>query len=199
MTPFIRNAAGLMLLAPAVALAHPGHVDAAIDSAFHLGWLHPLTGIDHLAAMLAVGCWSALTASSAGARLGRAGWFAGFLLIGALTGWAGLALPAVEPMIMVSLLVIGLILARADTQNAALPLGLMAFFALFHGVAHVAEVPSSMSPVQFTAGFMTASLLLLGLGAGLGALLTAHRRWLQPVLGATVAGYGMVLLGLARG
>ena len=86
------------------------------------GLLHPLTGLDHLAAMLAVGFWSALTA--------RRVWtaplaFAAMLLLGALLGLTGIELPAVEPLIAASLLVLGLLVAlRTRLHVAGLGLGL---------------------------------------------------------------------------
>jgi hypothetical protein len=111
--------AALFALASALPLWAAAHTGADAGAHHPAGFLdglvHPLAGPDHLAAMLAVGCWSALTA--------RRIWlaplaFAAMLLVGALMGLAGLNLPAVEPVIAASLLVLGLLVA-ARTQLPA--------------------------------------------------------------------------------
>ena len=122
------------------AAAHPGHEVDAHGISFMDGLLHPLTGLDHLAAMLAVGLWSALSATSA-----RRIWlapvaFAGMLLVGALLGLNGLALPAVEPMIAASLLVMGLLVATRAKLPLAVTAGVVGVFAVFHGIAHGTEL-----------------------------------------------------------
>src|SRR5690606_1573879 len=106
------SVAGLLLtLVSGSAFAHPGHFHATAASMLAAGWLHPLTGVDHLLAMLAVGMWAATTQPTLSRALSTPVSFACLLLIGALAGIVGLALPAVEPMIMTSLLVLGLLLA----------------------------------------------------------------------------------------
>ncbi|HEY0200135.1 MAG TPA: HupE/UreJ family protein, partial [Burkholderiaceae bacterium] len=106
----LRAAAVLLLAAlPLAASAHIG-VDGGTHHGFLTGFLHPLTGLDHLAAMVAVGLWSALAARRAwpdllAAPLG----FAAMLLAGALLGLGGVQLPGVEPMIAASLLALGLL------------------------------------------------------------------------------------------
>ena len=101
----LRALLALATLLPAAAFAHTG-VDSHTHLDFFAGFLHPVTGMDHLAAMVAVGLWSALAARRAGPGLlwGPLG-FAGMLLAGALLGLQGVQLPAVEPMIAASLLV----------------------------------------------------------------------------------------------
>src|ERR1700712_4493274 len=98
-----------LALLPLAASAHTG-VDGALHHGLVSGFMHPLTGADHLAAMVAVGLWGGLA--------GRRAWpdllwaplgFAAMLLVGALIGLAGIQLPAVEPMIAASLLVLGLL------------------------------------------------------------------------------------------
>ena len=107
-----------LIAACAIATSASAHIgtdfSAHAEIGFIDGLLHPLTGLDHLAAMLAVGFWSALSAR----RLWTAPLaFAAMLLAGALLGLAGMALPAVEPMIAASLLVLGLLVALR-TQHA---------------------------------------------------------------------------------
>ena len=105
------GAAALMLFSGA-ALAHPGHLGHELPgSMFAAGFWHPLTGFDHLLAMLAVGMWSALTHHTARQAVWLPVMFLALLFAGAMMGMAGVRLPAVEPVIMVSLLVLGLLVA----------------------------------------------------------------------------------------
>jgi urease accessory protein len=128
------------------------------------GWsVHPLTGPDHLAAMLAVGCWSALTArriwlAPAGVRRDVAGRCA--------DGSGGSGLPAVEPVIAASLLVLGLLVA-ARTQLPGLRPRRWWAFAVFHGVAHGAELAGDGKAWLPLAGMLlaTVGLHLAGIGS----------------------------------
>ncbi|MDR0736061.1 MAG: HupE/UreJ family protein [Zoogloeaceae bacterium] len=169
------------------ALAHTGHEDAP---GFVAGFMHPLTGADHLMAMLAVGIWSAMTT--------RRIWvaplsFASLLLIGALLGLAGLHFPAVEPMIAASLLVLGLLLvsqARLPLMAGALLTGA---FALFHGAAHGAELGSN-SPLAAIAGMVLGTALIHIAGLLLGRLLLARHVLWARVAGGCITIFGAVLL-----
>src|SRR5450830_1658162 len=121
---------------PLAAAAHTG-VDGHAYPGSLTGLFHPLTGLDHLAAMVSVGLWSALAARRAGAELlwGPLG-FAGMLLVGAGLGLRGIPIPAVEPMIAASLLVTGLlVITRWHVPGIAGAL-LVGVFAVFHGLAH---------------------------------------------------------------
>jgi len=101
---------------PLVALAHPGTV-AAHAHGFAAGFVHPFTGLDHLAAMLAVGVWSAGSQRRAWSAPAA---FIACLLAGALATSARIAVPGAEAMIAASLLVLGLLLAlRAVLAPAA--------------------------------------------------------------------------------
>lgn len=181
-------AAGLAL--PGLALAHPGHEHA---SGLLSGLVHPLFGLDHLLAMLAVGLW--------GAQLGgRARWalpvlFVGVMLLGGCLGLAGLALPGVEHGIVASVVVLGLALLWARQIPLAYSSLLVAAFALFHGHAHGTEMPGEASAGLYALGFAvaTAALHLAGLRIGL---------WLKGRDGMLVsrvvgAGIGLVGLGMA--
>src|SRR5262245_38255775 len=104
----LRLALGATLaVAATAALAHPGHDAATVGASLWAGLAHPFTGVDHLLAMAAVGVWSALVARSAAGTLRLPLVFVALMLVGAALGLAGIALPAVEPMIAVSLLVVG--------------------------------------------------------------------------------------------
>ncbi len=176
------------------ASAHIG-VESHSHSSFIAGFLHPLLGMDHLAAMVAVGLWSALSARRAGRELlsGPVG-FAAMLLAGAVLGLQGVALPAVEPMIAVSLLATGLLVVsrlRVPGLMAALSVGV---FAVFHGVAHGVELAGSHSAWQTLAGMLTATVLLHGAGLAAGWALRHRTVWLSHAAGAAVALMGGALL-----
>jgi len=145
---------------PLATLAHTG-ADAGSHHGFLTGFMHPLTGLDHLAAMLAVGLWSALVARRAWPDLlwAPAG-FAAMLLVGALAGLQGLEVPGVEPMIAASLLVMGLLVAtrlRVPGPVAALLVGA---FAAFHGLAHGYELAGEPGAALTLAGMLSATVLL---------------------------------------
>jgi len=181
---------GVAATAPLAAFAHPGALADHVHSGFASGLLHPLTGLDHLAAMLAVGMWSALVL--------RPRWaaplaFVALLLAGALAAQAGLAVPGIEPMIAASLLVIGLLTAaraRLPVWGGALLVGAFAFF---HGAAHGSELAGPGAAAALLGMVIgTAVLHLVGMGLGEAALRRA--RWISAVAGAAVAALGSVLL-----
>ncbi|MCW7541694.1 HupE/UreJ family protein [Aquabacterium sp. A7-Y] len=173
----------------AAALAHGG-TDADAHHGFAAGWRHPFTGLDHLAAMLTVGFWSA----------GR-GWrtwagplaFATLLLAGAVLGLAGTSLPAVEPMIAVSLLVLGLLAASRAALPAAAAAGVAGLFALFHGAAHGAEL-AGPSAGGALAGLLLATVLLHLAGIAAGRAVASRSRWWPRLAGGLVAAFGVALL-----
>ena len=179
---------------PLATLAHTG-ADAGSHHGFLTGFMHPLTGLDHLAAMLAVGLWSALVARRAWPDLlwAPAG-FAAMLLVGALAGLQGLEVPGVEPMIAASLLVMGLLVAtrlRVPGPVAALLVGA---FAAFHGLAHGYELAGEPSAALTLAGMLSATVLLHGAGIGLGWALRHAPRWTPQVTGGAVALLGLSML-----
>ncbi|MCU7371958.1 HupE/UreJ family protein [Paucibacter sp. O1-1] len=177
-------AAGLAL--SGLAFAHVGHHDIG-HHGFAEGISHPFTGLDHLAAMLAVGIWSAGTP--------RRQWLAPLvftlmLLAGALLAQSGLHFPAVEPMIAGSLLVVGALLMSPQQLPVAAAALAMGGFALFHGAAHGQE----LSGTGALAGMVLGTALLHGLGIGLGLALRKGSLWLPRLSGAAVALFGMGLL-----
>ncbi|CAM5504688.1 HupE/UreJ family protein [Eoetvoesiella caeni] len=182
-------------LVSGAALAHPGHEVSA--NMFISGLVHPLTGVDHLLAMLAVGLWSALSHQTMRQALWTPACFLCLLLVGALAGMAGLHLPAVEPVIVASLLVLGLLVASRTTLPAWAGAALVGFFALFHGMAHGAELPQAGSPAYFIAGFMLATLALHLVGLFTGFSLKQRSAWLTRIAGTGIAAYGVALLAVA--
>ncbi|WP_077032862.1 HupE/UreJ family protein [Pelomonas sp. KK5] len=174
-----------LTLCAAPAFAHVGADGAAHHHGFTDGLIHPFTGIDHLAAMLAVGIWSA---GSVQRRWAAPLMFVAMLLAGALLARAGVAFPAVETMIAGSLLAAGALLL-APRQ---LPLGglVMGGFALFHGAAHGVELAGYAALAGMVAG--TAALHVLGIGLGL--QMRRYADWLPRVAGAAIALIGLGLL-----
>lgn len=170
---------------PLLSHAHSGH-GVALASGFNAGWLHPFTGMDHMAAMVAVGAWSA-------AQTQRA-WRAPLLFTGVLTLAAavtqatGLAW-SVEPMVMASLLILGLMLASATKVSERLALGLIGGFALAHGAAHGQELIGSASLLGMALG----SLCLHASGMGLGVALRRQSLWWRRAAGAVVSFSGLSL------
>lgn len=176
----------LLSMASSAALAHVG-ADGGDHHGFLVGALHPVTGPDHLAAMLAVGVWSAMTT--------RRIWlaplsFAALLLMGAWLASVGLTLPAIEPMIAASLLLVGLLVATRTRLPDWAGAALVGAFALFHGAAHGQELVGGMALAGMVLG--TAVLHMVGMVLGLGLLRAQH--WLPRV-----AGGGVALLGLNMG
>ncbi|SFQ65278.1 urease accessory protein [Variovorax sp. OK605] len=187
----------LAAVLPLAASAHTG-VDGGMHHGFTTGFLHPLTGADHLAAMVAVGLWSALAARRAWPDLLWAPLaFAGMLLVGALMGLAGVQLPAVEPMIAASLLVLGLLVVTRVHLPAVVATAVVGVFAVFHGVAHGYELASEGGAALTLAGMVGATVLLHVAGIALGWSLRRANAWLPRVAGAAVVGLGATLLAQA--
>ena len=150
----------LLLAAAGPAVAHPGHEA--------IGFLHPLTGIDHLLAMVGVGMWAALLAARKPAMgVLVPGAFLGMMAIGAAAGFAGIKLPLVEAAILASVFVIGGLLIGAVRMPATWAMALVGLFAAFHGYAHALEAPENAAGV-YILGFLAATALLQGVGFGLG-------------------------------
>lgn len=167
-----------LLIMAAPAHAHPGH---RTDAGFMMGLLHPLSGADHLLAMLMVGLWSGLA-------FPRHWWVcpAAFLLFmagGFLFGAAGGPLPIAEMLILASLIGLGLALVSAVRLPLTIASGMIGLFAIGHGFAHGQEMGSGGHALRFAAGFLLSTALLHGAGLGLARwvrdkdLFHAKRRW----------------------
>ena len=176
------------------ALAHTG-ADAGLHHGLAAGFMHPLTGLDHLAAMVAVGLWSALVARRGADLLWAPLGFVAMLLVGALMGLVGLHLPAVEPMIAASLLVLGLLVLTQKRLPAMAAAALVGVFAIFHGIAHGHELAGEPDAALILAGMVAATALLHLAGIGLGYALRRANRWIPRIAGAAVALLGAALLG----
>ena len=181
-------AALVLLLAPAIAMAHPGHGDNGLVA----GIGHPIGGLDHLLAMLAVGLWAAQ--QSGAARWALPVSFVGTMLIGGVLGFAGLELPALESGIAASVLALGLGVALAVRPPLVLAVAATAAFALFHGVAHGLELPEMSSPGAYAAGFVIATAALHAVGYAVVRLLPQAAAPLVRLAGAVSAAAGVWLL-----
>jgi urease accessory protein len=165
-----RAAWAVMALGAGTLSSNPAaaHTGTGLPGGLASGFLHPLSGIDHLLAMVSVGLW--------GAFLGRPliyvlpVVFPAMMVAGAIMGMFVVPLPPVEVGIAVSVLVLGGCIAlsvRAPVWAASL---VVALFAVFHGYAHGKELPSAADPVSYSAGFVLATGFLHVAGISLGFL-----------------------------
>ncbi|UVJ44395.1 HupE/UreJ family protein [Pseudomonas sp. LS1212] len=177
-----------LLLSPAMAFAHPGHGDNGLLA----GIGHPIGGLDHLLAMLAVGLWAAQQQGAARWALPCA--FVGTMLIGGLLGFAGLQLPGLESGIAASVLALGLAVALAVRPPVALAVVATASFALSHGVAHGLELPEMSSPWAYAVGFVVATSVLHAVGYALVRVLPQAAAPLVRLAGVASAATGAWLL-----
>jgi urease accessory protein len=180
-------AAAASVLLPTAALAHPGH---GADGFAH-GFAHPLGGLDHVLAMVAVGLYAALLG-------GRALWlipaaFVGMMAVGGALGVAGIALPFTEVAIALSVVALGLAITLRAEVPVIVAMALAGAFAIFHGHAHGAEMPVDTAGLSYATGFLFATALLHGAGIALG--LTAGRLTGWRV--AQAAGGAIALAGIA--
>lgn len=183
------------IVAITLALAEPAlaHEQTGV-SGLVSGLLHPLTGLDHLIAMVAVGIW--------GAQLGvPAIWvlpitFPLVMAIGGVMGVLKIPLPAPEIMVALSALVLGAAVAMRLRLPFAAAAAVVAVFAIFHGYAHGAELPHSANPLAYGIGFVISTGLLHLCGIVIGTLTRwpAGERLIQSI-GAVIAllgGYFLV-------
>ena len=182
-----------ILLLAAVMPAY-AHVSIGTTSSFTAGFMHPLSGLDHMTVMIAVGLWAAL-------KGGRAIWawpaaFVGVMLAGSALGMAHVPVPFVEPGILASVVALGLLVALAVDLPVSAGVAILGLFALFHGHAHGTEVPENAGGLEYVAGFAVATVLLHAVGIAAGMSLGMRFRGLARVAGAACAAIGV---GLAFG
>jgi urease accessory protein len=170
------------------------HIDVSDTASFSAGFGHPLSGLDHILAMIAVGLWGAMIG-------GRGVWsvpaaFVGTMVVGFGLALGGASLPVVEPAILASVVVLGLLVAMAVSVPAAIGALLVGAFALFHGHAHGGELGAAAA-LPYLFGFALATTLLhaagIGLGLALGSRAVAGKRIAQGA-GAlcAAAGFGLI-------
>ena len=168
-----------LLLFPATVFAHTRGGEAL---GFVSGLHHPVSGWDHVLAMVAVGLW--------GAQLGPpAVWllpvtFPMVMAFGGMLGLMGVQLPGIEACIALSAIALGLMVLREAKPNLWAAAFLVGFFAIFHGHAHGTELPPGANGLLYSIGFVVATGTLHAVGIGLG---TIHR-WPKGRVALRVAG-----------
>lgn len=178
-----------MLRVPALFLA-AAHIQAGEAAGLLTGFLHPISGLDHVLAMIAVGLW--------GAQLGPpALWvlpvaFPMVMALGGTLGLMGAALPGVEVGIAISALVLGILVLAEARPPLAVAAVVVAFFAIFHGHAHGTELPPGESGLLYSIGFVVATGCLHGVGIALGLL----HRWSSGRRALRAAGALVALAGI---
>jgi urease accessory protein len=179
-----------MLLWAQIAFAHP---QAGEAKGFLTGFRHPISGLDHVLAMVAVGLWGAQLGSPAIWLLPVA--FPMVMAFGGMLGLMGVPLPGVEYGIAASAILLGAAVMFEIRPPLALAAILVGFFAIFHGHAHGTELPPGQSGLLYSIGFVIATGCLHAVGISIGAV---HRwLWGQRLLrfaGAIVAMGGMFFL-----
>jgi urease accessory protein len=158
-----------------IATAAAAHTGDATGAGFVTGFMHPILGWDHVAAMVAVGLWGAFLGAPAIWVLPIA--FPLVMAFGGALGVAGVPLPGIETGIALSALVIGLAVALALRPPLWVAALIVAVFAIFHGHAHGTEMPGAANPLAYAAGFVIATglLHLAGIAFGLLAVRPAGR------------------------
>jgi urease accessory protein len=164
------------------------------ETGFVSGLFHPVLGFDHLLAMLSVGIVSAQIG-------GRSIWtvplmFVSVMGLGGFLGIQGITLFGVEYGIALSVLFLGLAVARGKAVHPLLAHLGVAFFAVFHGHAHGAEMPEMASPLVFSLGFLlgTAAIHLAGVSLGLVSRVIPNGPQTLRYVGAGIAGIGVYII-----
>ncbi|MBE9397384.1 HupE/UreJ family protein [Pontibacterium sp. N1Y112] len=185
----VATAASLLALSSTPAFAHTASV--AEHSSLLSGLVHPLVGVDHLLAMLAVGFWAAMQKNKLRLQIPMV--FMLVLIAGFMLGQTAFNLPIVEAGIATSVLMLGLLIATAARLPTAVALGLSGGFALFHGYAHGAEAATS-SMTLFAAGFLGSSLMLHLCGGMAANTVKTQLPALAKLAGLAIAAAGATLL-----
>ena len=185
--PTLRGALLALALVPLAALAHEETGQAA---GFLAGLAHPVSGLDHVLAMVAVGLWGAVLGAPAIWVLPVA--FPMVMAVGGLLGLLGIPLPGVELGIALSAVVLGAMVLVEARPPLALAAVVVAVFAVFHGHAHGTEVAAGTSALLYSLGFVMATGLLHAAGIAIGVL----HRWPAGRVLVRAAGGGVGLAGL---
>ena len=181
------------ILVPALAQAH---AQAGEASGFLTGFLHPLSGLDHIIAMVAVGLWGAQLGSPAIWMLPVT--FPIVMAFGGFLSLIGVPIPGVEIGIALSGILLGAAVMIENRPPLYVAAALVAIFAIFHGHAHGAELPPGVSGLTYSIGFVIATGLLHACGIGIG---TIHRwsygRFALRALGGLISAGGVFFLSQA--
>ncbi|MCB5184612.1 HupE/UreJ family protein [Methylobacillus gramineus] len=185
-SPLIALVITLGLLAfSSIAMAHPGHGAESI----YTGFMHPLTGLDHLLVMLAVGLWAGKVGGSARWQLPLT--FVATMAVGAILGMNGHVINGVETAIAASVMALGLLLVISLPLSRGVQLGLVALFAVFHGMAHGIEL-ATQNGITVMGGMLVATALLHAVGLMLSSLHLPKS--VHTLFGCTMAVLGAYLM-----
>ncbi len=186
---FLAAAAAALALSAAPAFAH---LDPAEHGSMMAGITHPLSGLDHVLVMVAVGLWAAQMGGRALLAVPAA--FVVTMALGFALALSGLHLPFVEPAILASIVALGMLVAMAVRMPAAAGAGVVGIFALFHGYAHGGELGAATA-LPFGLGFAVSTAALHAAGIGLGLLIgrVANAGLVSRFLGAATAVAGAAL------
>ncbi len=177
-----------------VASAAHAHIGTHEINGFIHGFQHPLDGLDHILAMVAVGLWAS--------QLGRkAIWalpltFMGVMLVGGTIGMnTSLNLPGIEPAILASDLVLGGLILATIRLSIPISTSLVGIMAIFHGYAHGTEMPTQVSSLEYATGFIFATALLHAIGLGTALLIQKYRQsQLVQFAGASIMLGSLILI-----
>lgn len=185
----------LLIAFPSIALAHTGvgHADGLLH-----GFIHPIGGIDHVLAMVAVGVFAVVLGGRAVFLVPLS--FIGMMVLGFVVGVVGIGLPFVELGIALSAVVIGGAAALGRPMPVALAMALVGTLAVFHGHAHGTEMGQDRSGLAYAAGFVAATGLLHAAGIGVAAALARlSGRFGRPLAQVTGAMFALGGAGVLAG
>lgn len=186
-------AAAILTAAASPALAHTG---AEAVSGLSAGFSHPIGGLDHVLAMVAVG----ILAVQSG---GKSVWFVpasfvGMMIVGGVLGINGIAMPLVELGIVGSLVLLGLVIAIGRRMPMGLAMVFVGLLAVFHGHAHGTEMPVNASGAEYGIGFVIATMGLIAIGVGMSIGVQKMAEKIAPIAarasGGAIAATGGLLL-----
>lgn len=186
------------LFAAAIAAPAQAHTGTGLAGGFVSGFLHPLSGWDHLLAMVSVGLWGAILGRPLIVALPVI--FPSLMVVGALLGILNVPLPPVEIGIALSVLMLGGVIAAGFRAPVWLACLIVAVFAMFHGYAHGKELPSAADPVGYSTGFVLSTGLLHVCGIAIGLINDRPwGKWVVRGLGGIIAAAGVVFMVQAAG
>lgn len=193
LAPRIALTVGLAVLTANPALAHTGEDVGSLAG----GFLHPISGLDHVVAMVAVGLWGGILGAPALWTLPVL--FPLAMAVAGAAGASGIPLPGVEVGIALSGIVLGVMVLFAVRAPLWLAMVLVGVFAAFHGHAHGTELPTSANPLIYSIGFVTATGLLHLAGIAIGSLAAwpAGRAVVRAAGAAIAVAGGAFLTGFA--
>ncbi|MBN2802625.1 MAG: HupE/UreJ family protein [Deltaproteobacteria bacterium] len=180
----------MILLFAETAFSHStGDIASASGGGFLAGFLHPVSGLDHVVAMVAVGLWGAFLGAPAIWLLPVV--FPMVMAFGGVLGIAGVPVPAVEILIAISGIVLGIMVATKAKPPIYVAAIIVGIFAIFHGYAHGEELPEAAEPLAYSIGFVSATGLIHIGGISLGLL----TKWKSGLLAIRILGGLICLVG----